>query len=250
MNPPERIVTVCTQCWAVGRELGERLVARARTWFSGDQRQVGQGGHARQGHGRIVAARRGVERLGRDLQADEDQDREDDRLGDQVEDPVEVAEDPRRADEQGRRQRVAGAGPHRLVGGVADVRGRLDHAAEQAADERGDPFGGDDLAGRIVVAGRRGALGAVDPADDRRQGQRDRHRQVAERLAPVAREPLSHSLDRHRQDEPEPPGGRSPLRAEARAEPGEVHHVIDEHPTITAADAPGTAAAAPSAPSG
>ena len=93
-----------------------------------------------------------MERLGRDLQADEDQDREDDRLGDQVEDPVEVAEDPRRADEQGRRQRVAGPGPHRLVGGMADVGGRLDHAAEEPADQGGQPLGGDDLAGRIVVA--------------------------------------------------------------------------------------------------
>ena len=49
--------------------LGRRAAARrtacpvsGRTWFSGEQRQVGQGGHARQGDRRIVprAASRGT----------------------------------------------------------------------------------------------------------------------------------------------------------------------------------------------
>ena len=177
MKPPESIVTVAIHCWVSGLQLRKRLAHLGQHLVERDQGQVGQGRHAGQGHGRIVPGRGGVERLRGDLQADEDQDREDDRLGDQEEDPVEVAEDPRRAHEERRRQRVAGPGPHRLVGGMADVRGGLDHPAEEPADQRGHALGGDDLPRRVVVAGGRGALGAVDAAHDRCQGQRDRHGQ-------------------------------------------------------------------------
>ena len=40
-------------------------------------------------------------------------------------------------DEEGGRQRVGRPGPHRLVGGMADVGRRLDHPAEQPAEDRG-----------------------------------------------------------------------------------------------------------------
>ena len=51
----------------------------------------------------------------------------------------------------------------------------LDHAAEEAADQRRNAFDGDDLSRRVIVARGRGALRAIDAADDRRQRQRDRH---------------------------------------------------------------------------
>ena len=52
------------------------------------------------------------------------------------------------------------------------------------------PFGGDDLTGRVIVAGRRGALGAVDASDDGGQRQGNGHRQIADRLGPGKLKPL------------------------------------------------------------
>ena len=130
---------------------------------------------------------------------------------------------------------------------------RLDHAAEEPADQRGDPLGGDDLAGRVVVAGRRGALGAVDPADDRGQGQRDRHRQVAERLAPVDREP---GPPRRQRASAGPPGaqptGRCALGPQARpAARAQMQSIVDQAARRPRPPAPrGSPRAAPSAPSG
>ena len=93
-----------------------------------------------------------------------------------------------------------------------------------------EPLGGDDLAGRIVVAGRRGALGAVDPADDRRQGQRDRHRQEAR--PPRATNVSNQAKPRRRWAAAGPPAsaadGPVPLRPQPRPEAERVHAVVDQ----------------------
>ena len=99
-----------------------------------------------------------------------------------LEQQSEAAEVADAADEQGGRQRVGRPAAHLLVGGMADVRRRLNDAAEQAGHQRRHAFGQQDGARVVLVAGRRGALGAVDAADDRRQGERQHHRQLAQRV--------------------------------------------------------------------
>ncbi len=175
MKPPARQRSVCTRSRACGS--GSR---RPSAMPSGIVMRYAQRGQHRQRQCGIVALRRGLERLRRDLQADEHEDGEHGGARQPLEHQIEAAEVADAADEQGGRQGVRRSAAHLLVGGMTDVRRRLKDAAEQAGHERGHAFGQKDGARVEVVAGRRGALGAVDAADDRRQDERQHHRQLAQ----------------------------------------------------------------------
>ena len=125
-----------------------------------------------------------MEALRRDLQADEDEDRQDRRTGNDLIEIGKRAGEAGGADEGCRGERVSRPAPHRLVGGVADVGGGLDHAATGPRHDRGDRLHADDLAGGIVVAGGGGALGAVDPSHHGAQGKGNHNRQIFERVGP------------------------------------------------------------------
>ncbi len=171
-------------------------------------RQISQCRYASQRHGRIMPLVGGGETLGRDFQPDENQDR---KHGRQRQDGVQrrkIANDSGRADDQGRRQRVARASSHGLVGRMADERSRLNHPTAKSRHERCHRFDGNHTARVKLIAGGRGALGAVDATDDRRQREGDHKRQISDRIArgaqpaelpyaePLSRKPgIAHRAD-------------------------------------------------------
>jgi hypothetical protein len=177
MKPLARQRSGCTIDGHVGgqRRSGQNLV-------HGDQHQVSQGRQNRQRQGREMPLRRRPKRLGGDLQADKDQDRKGGRLGQPLEQVREPAQQAGGADEHRRGQRVGGAAAHGLVGGLADVGRVLDHAPARPGRHRGQPFGQENGARVVLIAGRRRAFGAVDAADDRGQGKRQHHRQTGQGL--------------------------------------------------------------------
>ena len=65
---------------------------------------------------------------------------------------------------------------------MADVRRRLDDAAQQARRQRRHAFRQQDGPRVVFVAGRGGAFRAVDAAHNRRQRERQRHRQLCQRV--------------------------------------------------------------------
>lgn len=155
-------------------------------------------GDAGDRHGRVVPLGRRVKTLRGDLEAHEHEDRQDRRAGNRL---IEIGKrpcQPGESDEGGGGERVGRSAPHRLVGGMADVGRRLDHAPAHAGHERGDRLGRDHAA-RIVFIARRGrAFGAVDAPHDGAECKRNHDRQIAEHvgpglepLEPEGREPLA-----------------------------------------------------------
>ncbi len=140
--------------------------------------------HAGNRHRRIVTHGRGMEALGRDLQADKHQDRQDRRSWDDLVKVGEAAGDAGPTDDHRGGQRVSRPAPHRLVGGVADVGRGLDHAAAGSGNHRGQAFDRDDPPGVILVASRRRALRAVDAAHNGAQRKGNHDRQILQRVAP------------------------------------------------------------------
>src|SRR6267142_4802585 len=102
--------------------------------------------------------RRRVKTLRGDFEADEDQDRIDRDLWDDDVQVTEVAEDAGAADEERGGEDVRRPSAHRFVGGMTDVGRRLNDAATESRDERGECFNGDDLPRVVFVADRGGAL--------------------------------------------------------------------------------------------
>ena len=137
--------------------------------------------------GRVAGRGRG-ERLRENLDADVDQDRRDRRGGDPVHEERQVPEDPAEADEESRRHGIARARAHLLVGGVSDVRRRLDDAAAEPGRHRAEALRREDRAGVVRVARGRRALRVVDASDDRRESERQRDREVHPREGQSAQE--------------------------------------------------------------
>ena len=131
---------------------GEQLVGL-------DRHKRGERRHAGDRHRRIVSLRRGMETLGRDLQADEDEDRQDRRAGNDLVEVGKRAGEAGGADDGRRGERVGRPAPPRLVGGVANVGRGLDHATAGTGDDRCDPLDADDGAGVVFITGRRGRAG-------------------------------------------------------------------------------------------
>ena len=176
--------------------------------------------HERERDGRAVPVGRREEPLGGDLETDEDQDRRDRRLGEHGDEERQHANRGTEPDHEARRERVSGARAHRLVRGVADVGSVLDDATAERREHRGARLGQEDIARSVLIARRRGALGVVDPADDRDERERQREREVRqrrlERIEPRERRPGDRERDRHRDGRP-----RVAAAPEPRAEPEE-----------------------------
>ena len=162
-----------------------------------DQRQRGQGRQAGQGQRRIVPAQGREKTLRGDLQADEHQDRKHGGFGHHGVEIAKVTQQARAPHKEPRGQRVGGAAPHGLVRRVSDVGRRLDDPAAEAGDQGRESLDRNHVARVELVAGRRGALRAVDASDHGGQGKGNHDRQVVQRI-PESRHPLE-------------PQGRQPL---------------------------------------
>ncbi|MGH2379184.1 MAG: hypothetical protein ACRDGT_12000, partial [Candidatus Limnocylindria bacterium] len=147
-----------------------------------------------------MAAGGGQESLGGDLEADEDEDRGDRRLRQEPHQHRDDADGGADADQEAGGERVPGPRPHRLVGGMADVRRVLDHAAAAAGRDRRHRLGEQDIARAIAVARHDGGLGVVDAAHHGGQREGHRQRQVGqrgvERAEPVKRRPRQRQAER------------------------------------------------------
>ena len=153
---------------AEGREEAPRLDQHHRRG-DGDERQRDRG---------AVARRRRQEALRGDLEADEDEDRGDRGLGQHGDQEREHAGRGAGADHKTGSQRVAGSRAHRLVGRMADVGRVLDDPATAPGQHRRGGLGQQDVAGAVLVTRGGGALGVVDPADDRDERERKRDREI------------------------------------------------------------------------
>ena len=116
--------------------------------------------------------RRRTKRLGGDLQADINQDRKKSRLRQPFEQVREPAKEPGCSDEECCRQRVASPSPHCLVRRMADVGRGLDDPAASSRRYGRQRLRQKNAPCIVLVARSRGALCAIDAADDRRHGKR------------------------------------------------------------------------------
>ena len=137
---------------------------------------------------RRAAGGAGGEGLGQNLDSDVDQDRGDRGGGNPVDEPGNVSQDPAQPDEDSRRDDVAGSGSHLLVSRVADVGRAFDDASAEAGRDRAQAFRREDRARVVLVAGGGRALGVVDSADDRREREWQRDRQIGPREGKAAQE--------------------------------------------------------------
>ena len=122
-------------------------------------------------------------------------------------------------------ERVRRPRTHALVRGMTDVRRVLDDAAARARDDGGQRLGQEHVARGILVAGHARGLRVVDPADDGREGERQREREVRQHL--VERGEPRQRGPRHREREGQRRGRMGRVTAGEPSPP--EHRAADEH---------------------
>ncbi len=90
-------------------------------------------------------------------------------------------------------QRITDARPHRFPARVADVDRHRERVTHQAAQHGGQTVGQHHLAGRVLISRCVGALDVFQVKDVVRQPQRNRRRQIRQRV----RQPLHKAVDMH-----------------------------------------------------